>query len=198
MQYVIGKWADRHSEIKKPMDDETMTKEWDKFAKSIGGTILASKANYFDRDNHFKITTDKTEVELTWGNQPQRGRGPYVTLESKLRFKISANNQVTLTVRPKDFLSGLFSTKKRKFGVKELDNSFIFSSNSDGLIYELTDTFKDFNNKNKYKNFVIETETISDVPILTIFIPELITTQDKLAYYYDFGLKISKALSADI
>lgn len=178
------------------MDDELMKKEWGKFAKSIGGTIQATKSNYLDRDNYFKITTDKTEVELIWGNQPQRGRGHYVTLESKLRFILNSNSQTTLNVRPKDFLSGLFSTKKRKFGIKELDNSFIFSSNSDG-IYELTDTFKDFRNKNKYKNFVIETEIISDIPTLTIFIPELITTLDKLAFYYSFGLKISKTLSAD-
>ncbi len=179
------------------MDDDTMIKEWTKFAKSIGGTIKGSKENYFDHDNRFKITTDKTEVELTWGNQPQTGRGPFVTLESKLRYKLNQNNSVTLNVRPKDFLSGLFSKQKRKFGVKELDSSYIFSSNSDGLIYELTDIFKEFNSTNKYKNFVVETEIITDIPTLTIFIPELIVTQDKLSFYYKFGLKISKILSTD-
>lgn len=195
LQNVIANYRGQVFEHK--MDDETMKKVWDAFAKSIGGTVQASKANYLDRDNYYKIKTDNTEIELIWSNQPQRGRGPYVTLESKLKFTLKGNSLATLTVRPKDFLTNIFSFKKQKFGVAELDKAYLFNSNSEGLIYELTDLFKDFYRNNKYKNFVIKTENISDAPTLTIFIPELLTTQNKLEFYYNFGLKISKKISAD-
>lgn len=188
--------ADGHPE-KKAMDDETMKKEWDSFAKSIGGTVQVSKANYLDRDNYFKIKTDTTEIDLTWGNNPQRGRGPYVTLESRFRFKLKDNSKVTLTVRPKDFLTNIFSFKKQKIGVADLDKSYSVNSNSQSLINELTDLLKDFHKNNRYKNFIIETENISNAPTLTIFIPELLTTKNKLDYYYIFGQKVSKILSAD-
>jgi len=174
-----------------------MIKEWDTFSKSIGGTVQASKANYLDRDNYYKIKTNNSEIELTWGNQPQRGRGPCVTLETKIRYSLKDISSVNLIVRPSDLLTRIFSTKRQKFGVKELDKAYSFSSNSSGLIYELTGIFKDFYKNNRYMNFVIETETISDTPTLTIFIPELLTTKDKLTYYYNIGLKISKAISAD-
>lgn len=178
------------------MDDQTMIKEWDSFAKSINATVEKSKANYFDHDNYYKIRTDQARIDLIWSNQPQRGRGHYVTLESRLRFKLKNQVSTTLSVRPKDFLTK-FSVKKQTFGVPELDRAYSFKSNTQGLIYELTELFKEFYEANRYNNFIIETETITDTPTLTIFIPELLSGKDKLAFYYNFGLKVSKIISAE-
>ncbi len=177
--------------------DDTIIKQWETFAKSIGGTVRASKANYLNPDNYYKIENDNSEIELTWGNQPQRGRGPYVTLESRLRFRLKHKSSTTLSVKPRDFLTNLLSSKKQKFGVTDLDNAYSFRSNSDGLANNLIDLFQDFLKYNHYKNFVIETETITDAPNLTIFIPGLLTTKDKLTFYYNFGLNVSKKITAD-
>jgi hypothetical protein len=174
-----------------------MIREWNSFAKSIRGVVQASKATHFNKDNHYKITTDDSEVELTWGNQSQKGRGPYVTLESKLRFSLKNNTLVSLKVRPKDLLTRFFSFKAQKFGVKELDAAYSFSSNSEGLVFKVTHIFQDFHKHNECNNFIVETELINNIPTLTIYFPELLTTESKLAFYYNFGYKISKRLSVE-
>jgi hypothetical protein len=110
------------------MDDETMIKEWDKFAKLIGGTVQTSNANYFDHDNYYKIKADNSEIELTWGNQPQRGHEAYVTLETKIRYSLKDASSVTLKFRPNDLLTKIFSFKRQKFGINKLDKAYSFSN----------------------------------------------------------------------
>ncbi len=183
------------------MDDDTMQKEWEKFAKTISGTINRSKESYANADNKYKITTKKNEIELIWGNRPQKGRGPYVLLETIIRYQINMSGTTTLSVSPNDFLTKLltlFKKNKRKTGVSELDDSYIFISNNDTVVFEITEIFKDFQKNNRYKNFSIETEIITKIPTLTIYIPEVITTEATLNYYYNFGLRITKIISADI
>lgn len=177
------------------MDDKTMFKEWDQFAKSIGGNIQSSKTSHVNHHKQFQIITDDSEIELSWDSQPQKGRGPIVRHESRFRFKLKQNNLTNFSIRPKDFLSSLFSLQKRKFGIKTLDTAYIFKSDNDQLIYELTDMTKEFYAFNKYKSFLIETEIITGTATLTIFIPELITTFDKLTIYNNFGRKLSNKLS---
>jgi hypothetical protein len=132
---------------------------------------------------------------LTWGNQPQQGRGVYVTLESKLRFPLKLSPGLQFSFRPKDFFSGLFTSNKQKFGISELDKAYVFASNSPGLALELAELFRQFHDFNTYKKFVIETETVSEQPVVTIYIHELLTTSKKLAFYYNFGLRLATHLS---
>ena len=182
------------------MDDSTTEKEWRNFAKTIDGTIEKSDTNYFDRDNKFKISTKTSEIDLTWGNQPQRGRGPFVTLETNIRYTLNINYKIEFRVSPNDLFSKIFSSlssKKQKFGIKELDQSYLLKCNTPNIAFELKEIFTEFHKFNKYKNFVIEIENISDSLTLTIFIPELITTQEKLSLYYNFGLELSKKISAN-
>lgn len=182
------------------MDDKEMIKEFDRFAKAIGGKVDKDKSSFANPMNSYVIQADKNNIELIWADRPFKGQGAHVTLETRFRYQINNADKTTLSVTPNDFFSktlSVFKKAKQKTGVKELDNAYIFSSSSDGLVFALTDSFKDFYKNNHYKNFNIETEIITDTPTLTIFIPELITTEKKLKYYYDFGLKVAKTISAD-
>ncbi|MBK9284766.1 MAG: hypothetical protein IPM51_10675 [Sphingobacteriaceae bacterium] len=179
------------------MDDASVQKEWDRFSKSIGGRVEKRKENYSNPDNIYRIVTDKNTIELTWANRPQKGRGFYLIFESLLTYELTNSETIKLKVQPTDFLSKIFSfltQSRKKTGIKELDNAYIFICNSDSLILELTDEFISFYKNNTYKNFNIEIETITDKRTLRIFIPELLTSQEKLEYYYNFGQRIAKII----
>lgn len=179
------------------MDDATMQKEWDKFSKSIGGRVDTRKENYVNPDNVYRVATDRNVIELTWENRPQKGRGPFVILESLLTYELKNSENIKFKVEPTGFLTNIFSSltgTRKKTGVTELDNAYSFTSNSDSLITELTEEFKAFYRNNTYKNFNIGIETITDKPTLRIYIPELLTTQEKLEYYYNFGQRIAKII----
>jgi len=172
--------------------------EWDKFSKSINGKVDKSKESYENPNNIFKITTDKNQIELTWGNRPEKGRGNYVTLETRLKYELNIPQEIKLKICPNDFFAktiSLFSKNKQKTGIKDLDSAYVFICSSNGLINDLAEEFKIFYRNNSYKNFTIDVETITDKPFLSVFIPELITTQKTLAFYYTFGLQLVKKIN---
>src|ERR1700757_4875712 len=105
------------------MSNATMQIEWDKFSKSINGKVDKSKESYENPNNIFKITTDKNQIELTWGNRPEKGRGNYVTLETRLKYELNIPQEIKLKICPNDFFAktiSLFSKKNKKTGIKNL------------------------------------------------------------------------------
>ena len=181
------------------MDDLTMKNEWDRFSKSIGGQVETRKEKYANPNNIYRVIADRNVIELTWANRPQKGRGPFLILESLLTYQLKNSENLKFKVEPTGFLSNIFSSilfNRIKTGVTELDKAYVFTSNSDILIIELIEEFKSFYVINTYKNFNIGIETITDKPTLRIYIPELLTTKEKLEYYYNFGQRIANKIES--
>lgn len=178
------------------MEEDKITKEWRRFAKSVDGVIQVSDANRINHDSRFVVNTERARLELMWGNAPQSGSGTYVTAETNFYFQLPPDCSLILTIKPRDFFSTLFQWKKIKTGLKELDRKYVFSGNTEDVILQLQGLMKKFDEKNPYSNFSIGTERVEDSPVLTLFVPELMTSKPVLDFYYNFGIEMADLLSA--
>jgi hypothetical protein len=172
------------------MSDKEFNNKLKKFAKTVEGRVLESGGNTLVPFDHYKIFFEGGEIELVFGD-PMKG-GVSVTHETRIRFFLRPECGTNLKAQPMDFLSKLFMVKRQKFGVEELDRTFLFKSNSPGLASQLTETFREFLQQERHKHFFLETAVISDQKVLSVFIPEVVIS--KLYSVFWLGKNIAQTL----
>lgn len=180
------------------MTESSFEIEWRKFADEIGGQIHKTEATYFNPDNTIRISGDNVIVDLVWGEQPQKGKGSYVTRQTIFKFNLKSSKKVPLKIYPRDTLSNLitlFSPNRQKTENPELDHHYIFLSDDKELVYNLSYHFKTIIQQSRFSDFVVTTEANTDSPFLTIQVNDLVIHQKALNLFYELGLWIRDKLN---
>ncbi|HAO09492.1 MAG TPA: hypothetical protein DCQ50_21470 [Chryseobacterium sp.] len=183
------------------MTHPTINNGWNKFAKDISGQTSFSSAGSFSFDNTFQIKTPSEIIKLVWADQPEKNRGPFVNSKTFFYYNIGQPSKKDITIYKKDLLSNLltiFKSSKIKTGDAVLDKQYLFFSKDKLLIGNLYNDFKVFNDKNEFKDFVIDTELIGMNKFLVIQVNSLLTDEKVLRQFYKLGLSISKELNGGV
>jgi hypothetical protein len=180
------------------MVDSSLETEIQKFAHSIHGTITFSEAGRIKRDNLYDIKTENESIQLIWGNQPEMGRGIFVTTQSIFSFNLKEGSKAILKIYPRDFLStifSIFSSKRSKTGNHQLDKSYLFLTNDSMVLSSIEPFLKDFKLNNKFQSFVMETRSGDDgANLFVIQINDLVSNEKDLSLLFKFGKNVVEKL----
>ena len=180
------------------MVDSSLEAEIKKFAHSIHGTVTFSESGRIKRDNQYDIQTENESIQLIWGNQPEMGRGVYVTTQSIFSFKLKEGSNTILKIYPRDFLSTLFSifdSNRSKTGNPQLDKSYFFVTDDSNLLNSIEPFLKDFNQNNKFQSFVMDVRNGDDgKKLFTIQINDSVSNEKDLSFLYKFGKRVAEKL----
>lgn len=183
------------------MTDTALKEEWKKFADAIGGSVSQTKESYFNPDKTYSIKTDKEEIILAWADEPARGRGANVTLQSVFRFKLKSGTIPYLRIQPKDFLTSMFfglNKNRRKTEYPELDKAYIILANEQVLFSSLVSQLQQFHKQNRYQSFFIDTEKEVASRTLLIQVNELLLHTRDLSFFYEFGKNLRKVMESSV
>jgi hypothetical protein len=176
------------------MTQLSLQSNWTKFAQSVCGVSSFTKCTFYNPNNTFHIDNGKVQIDFIWADEPERGRGAHLTRQTIFRYALNEAVEITLKIYPKNTLTSLlsmFSSDKIKTGENGLDNHYIFLSNSDSLIKNITSDFMTWSKAGAVQDFVINAEIIDGKPYLTIQINDLITEVKEVNLVYNFGTSVS-------